>query len=191
MSQGSICSHLGSEIEDKWLCAWRGEKTHSVGMLLSLHEWQQAHDLQHKLSIISLLFNLQIDFIFHRLEASFFFFPCSICSVQKLSEFFSSDEIGDEQEPRTMLTSGSSNHNQNRYQAVVSICAYTLFFFLMCVCWQQRRQRFFSLSPLLVHPGCLTLLCECCFLSPPLSSSCYYHHLPFCLSRAWRCAIVL
>lgn len=28
----------------------------------------------------------------------------------------------------------------------------------MCVCWQQRRQRFFSLSPLLVHPGCLTLL---------------------------------
>uniref|UniRef100_A0A4W6EQV6 ATP-binding cassette, sub-family C (CFTR/MRP), member 8 n=1 Tax=Lates calcarifer TaxID=8187 RepID=A0A4W6EQV6_LATCA len=44
----------------------------------------------------------------------------ALVSVQKLSEFFSSDEIGDEQEPRATLTSGSSNHNQNRYQAVVS-----------------------------------------------------------------------
>uniref|UniRef100_A0A8D3ABU3 ATP-binding cassette, sub-family C (CFTR/MRP), member 8 n=1 Tax=Scophthalmus maximus TaxID=52904 RepID=A0A8D3ABU3_SCOMX len=43
----------------------------------------------------------------------------ALVSVQKLSEFFSSDEIGDEQEPRAVLTSGSSNHNQNRYQAVV------------------------------------------------------------------------
>ncbi|XP_073328263.1 ATP-binding cassette sub-family C member 8 [Pagrus major] len=42
----------------------------------------------------------------------------ALVSVQKLSEFFSSDEIGDEQEPRALLTSGSSNHNQNRYQAV-------------------------------------------------------------------------
>uniref|UniRef100_A0A8C9X199 ATP-binding cassette, sub-family C (CFTR/MRP), member 8 n=1 Tax=Sander lucioperca TaxID=283035 RepID=A0A8C9X199_SANLU len=42
----------------------------------------------------------------------------ALVSVQKLSEFFSSDEIGDEQEPRAMVTSGSSNHNQNRYQAV-------------------------------------------------------------------------
>ncbi|XP_068578578.1 ATP-binding cassette sub-family C member 8 isoform X3 [Cebidichthys violaceus] len=42
----------------------------------------------------------------------------ALVSVQKLSEFFSSDEIGEEQEPRVMLTSGSSNHNQNRYQAV-------------------------------------------------------------------------
>uniref|UniRef100_A0A4W6EQS1 ATP-binding cassette, sub-family C (CFTR/MRP), member 8 n=1 Tax=Lates calcarifer TaxID=8187 RepID=A0A4W6EQS1_LATCA len=42
----------------------------------------------------------------------------ALVSVQKLSEFFSSDEIGDEQEPRATLTSGSSNHNQNRYQAV-------------------------------------------------------------------------
>ncbi|XP_026220594.1 ATP-binding cassette sub-family C member 8 isoform X2 [Anabas testudineus] len=42
----------------------------------------------------------------------------ALVSVQKLSEFFSSDEIGDEQEPRVMLTSGSSNHNQNKYQAV-------------------------------------------------------------------------
>ncbi|XP_056273131.1 ATP-binding cassette sub-family C member 8 [Pseudoliparis swirei] len=42
----------------------------------------------------------------------------ALVSVQKLSEFFSSDEIGDEQEPRVMLTSGSNNHNQNRYQAV-------------------------------------------------------------------------
>uniref|UniRef100_A0A8D3ABF0 ATP-binding cassette, sub-family C (CFTR/MRP), member 8 n=1 Tax=Scophthalmus maximus TaxID=52904 RepID=A0A8D3ABF0_SCOMX len=42
----------------------------------------------------------------------------ALVSVQKLSEFFSSDEIGDEQEPRAVLTSGSSNHNQNRYQAV-------------------------------------------------------------------------
>lgn len=51
-----------------------------------------------------------------------FFLLCLIRSVQKLSEFFSSDEIGDEQEPRVMLTSGSSNHNQNKYQAVVSTC---------------------------------------------------------------------
>ncbi|XP_054475486.1 ATP-binding cassette sub-family C member 8 isoform X2 [Anoplopoma fimbria] len=42
----------------------------------------------------------------------------ALVSVQKLSEFFSSDEIGEEQEPRVMSTSGSSNHNQNRYQAV-------------------------------------------------------------------------
>ncbi|AWP08746.1 putative ATP-binding cassette sub-family C member 8-like [Scophthalmus maximus] len=42
----------------------------------------------------------------------------ALVSVQKLSEFFSSDEIGDEQEPRAVLTSGASNHNQNRYQAV-------------------------------------------------------------------------
>uniref|UniRef100_A0A8C8DBN3 ATP-binding cassette, sub-family C (CFTR/MRP), member 8 n=1 Tax=Oryzias sinensis TaxID=183150 RepID=A0A8C8DBN3_9TELE len=39
-------------------------------------------------------------------------------SVQKLSEFFSCDEIGDEQEPRATLTSGYSNHNQNKYHAV-------------------------------------------------------------------------
>ncbi|KAM8862147.1 ATP-binding cassette sub-family C member 8 isoform 1-T1 [Synchiropus picturatus] len=44
----------------------------------------------------------------------------ALVSVQKLSEFFSSDEIGDEQEPKALLTSGSSNHNQNRYQAVSS-----------------------------------------------------------------------
>ncbi|XP_024862290.1 ATP-binding cassette sub-family C member 8 isoform X3 [Kryptolebias marmoratus] len=44
----------------------------------------------------------------------------ALVSVQKLSEFFSSDEIGDEQEPRAMLTSSCSNHNQNRYQAVSS-----------------------------------------------------------------------
>uniref|UniRef100_A0A8C4DIP2 ATP-binding cassette, sub-family C (CFTR/MRP), member 8 n=1 Tax=Dicentrarchus labrax TaxID=13489 RepID=A0A8C4DIP2_DICLA len=50
----------------------------------------------------------------------------ALVSVQKLSEFFSSDEIGDEQEPRVMLTPGSSNHNQNRYQAVVSICVVLL-----------------------------------------------------------------
>ncbi|XP_077424344.1 ATP-binding cassette sub-family C member 8 isoform X5 [Vanacampus margaritifer] len=42
----------------------------------------------------------------------------ALVSVQKLSEFFSSDEIGDELEPRTTLTSGSSNHNQNKYQAL-------------------------------------------------------------------------
>uniref|UniRef100_A0A7N6AXS8 ATP-binding cassette, sub-family C (CFTR/MRP), member 8 n=1 Tax=Anabas testudineus TaxID=64144 RepID=A0A7N6AXS8_ANATE len=49
----------------------------------------------------------------------------ALVSVQKLSEFFSSDEIGDEQEPRVMLTSGSSNHNQNKYQAVVSTGYFT------------------------------------------------------------------
>ncbi|KAM6937453.1 ATP-binding cassette sub-family C member 8 isoform 3-T3 [Xenentodon cancila] len=42
----------------------------------------------------------------------------ALVSVQKLSEFFSSDEIGDEHEPRATLTSGCSNHNQNKYQAV-------------------------------------------------------------------------
>ncbi|XP_055011764.1 ATP-binding cassette sub-family C member 8 [Boleophthalmus pectinirostris] len=42
----------------------------------------------------------------------------ALVSVQKLSEFFSSDEIGDEQEPSAMVTSTSSNHNQNKYQAV-------------------------------------------------------------------------
>ncbi|XP_026032292.1 ATP-binding cassette sub-family C member 8 isoform X5 [Astatotilapia calliptera] len=42
----------------------------------------------------------------------------ALVSVQKLSEFFSSDEIGDEQEPKATLPTGSSNHNQNRYQAV-------------------------------------------------------------------------
>ncbi|XP_061577420.1 ATP-binding cassette sub-family C member 8 isoform X2 [Cololabis saira] len=42
----------------------------------------------------------------------------ALVSVQKLSEFFSSDEIGDEYEPRATLSSGCSNHNQNRYQAV-------------------------------------------------------------------------
>ncbi|XP_077372165.1 ATP-binding cassette sub-family C member 8 isoform X5 [Festucalex cinctus] len=42
----------------------------------------------------------------------------ALVSVQKLSEFFSSDEIGDELEPRTTLTSGSNNHNQNKYQAL-------------------------------------------------------------------------
>ncbi|XP_034445063.1 ATP-binding cassette sub-family C member 8 isoform X2 [Hippoglossus hippoglossus] len=44
----------------------------------------------------------------------------ALVSVQKLSEFFSSDEIGEEQEPKEVLTSGSSNHNRNRYQAVSS-----------------------------------------------------------------------
>uniref|UniRef100_A0A8C7WMU6 ATP-binding cassette, sub-family C (CFTR/MRP), member 8 n=1 Tax=Oryzias sinensis TaxID=183150 RepID=A0A8C7WMU6_9TELE len=43
-------------------------------------------------------------------------------SVQKLSEFFSCDEIGDEQEPRATLTSGYSNHNQNKYHAVSEMC---------------------------------------------------------------------
>uniref|UniRef100_A0A3P9Q7N5 ATP-binding cassette, sub-family C (CFTR/MRP), member 8 n=1 Tax=Poecilia reticulata TaxID=8081 RepID=A0A3P9Q7N5_POERE len=42
----------------------------------------------------------------------------ALVSVQKLSEFFSSDEIGEEQEPKVTVSSGCSNHNQNRYQAV-------------------------------------------------------------------------
>ncbi|XP_029379014.1 ATP-binding cassette sub-family C member 8 isoform X2 [Echeneis naucrates] len=42
----------------------------------------------------------------------------ALVSVQKLSEFFISDEIGDAQEQSAMLSSGTSNHNQNRYQAV-------------------------------------------------------------------------
>ncbi|XP_077453513.1 ATP-binding cassette sub-family C member 8 [Stigmatopora argus] len=42
----------------------------------------------------------------------------ALVSVQKLSEFFSSDEIGDEPEARPAVTSPSGNNNQNRYQAV-------------------------------------------------------------------------
>nr|XP_057931406.1 ATP-binding cassette sub-family C member 8 isoform X2 [Doryrhamphus excisus] len=42
----------------------------------------------------------------------------ALVSVQKLSEFFSSEEIGDELETRPTLTSASNNHNQNSYQAV-------------------------------------------------------------------------
>uniref|UniRef100_A0A665UJ55 ATP-binding cassette, sub-family C (CFTR/MRP), member 8 n=1 Tax=Echeneis naucrates TaxID=173247 RepID=A0A665UJ55_ECHNA len=37
----------------------------------------------------------------------------ALVSVQKLSEFFISDEIGDAQEQSAMLSSGTSNHNQN------------------------------------------------------------------------------
>uniref|UniRef100_A0A3P9Q8G5 ATP-binding cassette, sub-family C (CFTR/MRP), member 8 n=1 Tax=Poecilia reticulata TaxID=8081 RepID=A0A3P9Q8G5_POERE len=44
----------------------------------------------------------------------------ALVSVQKLSEFFSSDEIGEEQEPKVTVSSGCSNHNQNRYQAITS-----------------------------------------------------------------------
>uniref|UniRef100_A0A665UIA7 ATP-binding cassette, sub-family C (CFTR/MRP), member 8 n=1 Tax=Echeneis naucrates TaxID=173247 RepID=A0A665UIA7_ECHNA len=44
----------------------------------------------------------------------------ALVSVQKLSEFFISDEIGDAQEQSAMLSSGTSNHNQNRYQISVS-----------------------------------------------------------------------
>uniref|UniRef100_A0A8C2CA47 ATP-binding cassette, sub-family C (CFTR/MRP), member 8 n=1 Tax=Cyprinus carpio TaxID=7962 RepID=A0A8C2CA47_CYPCA len=42
----------------------------------------------------------------------------ALVSVQKLSEFFSCDEIGDEQEPRATVLPNSSNHN--KYQALVS-----------------------------------------------------------------------
>ncbi|CAL8358703.1 unnamed protein product [Lota lota] len=42
----------------------------------------------------------------------------ALVSVQKLSEFFSSDEIGDEQEANTVIPTGTSNHNQNKYQAL-------------------------------------------------------------------------
>ncbi|XP_054881709.1 ATP-binding cassette sub-family C member 8 isoform X2 [Poeciliopsis prolifica] len=44
----------------------------------------------------------------------------ALVSVQKLSEFFSSDEIGEEQEPKATVSPGSSNHNRNRYLAVSS-----------------------------------------------------------------------
>nr|XP_029541733.1 ATP-binding cassette sub-family C member 8-like [Oncorhynchus nerka] len=51
----------------------------------------------------------------------------ALVSAQKLSEFFSSDEIGDEQEPNATMPTGPSNHNtipsgprnhNNKYQAV-------------------------------------------------------------------------
>uniref|UniRef100_A0A673Z5T5 ATP-binding cassette, sub-family C (CFTR/MRP), member 8 n=1 Tax=Salmo trutta TaxID=8032 RepID=A0A673Z5T5_SALTR len=41
----------------------------------------------------------------------------ALVSAQKLSEFFSSDEIGDEQEPNATMPAGPSNHN-SKYQAV-------------------------------------------------------------------------
>uniref|UniRef100_A0A8C7H4R9 ATP-binding cassette, sub-family C (CFTR/MRP), member 8 n=1 Tax=Oncorhynchus kisutch TaxID=8019 RepID=A0A8C7H4R9_ONCKI len=53
----------------------------------------------------------------------------ALVSAQKLSEFFSSDEIGDEQEPNATMPTGPSNHktipscprnHNNKYQAVVS-----------------------------------------------------------------------
>uniref|UniRef100_A0A3B4V9U9 ATP-binding cassette, sub-family C (CFTR/MRP), member 8 n=1 Tax=Seriola dumerili TaxID=41447 RepID=A0A3B4V9U9_SERDU len=65
----------------------------------------------------------------------------ALVSVQKLSEFFSSDEIGDEQEPRAMLTSGSSNHNQNRYQAVVSKNKMHLHPQTIFLCWLDFRNK--------------------------------------------------
>ncbi|XP_031657574.1 ATP-binding cassette sub-family C member 8-like isoform X2 [Oncorhynchus kisutch] len=43
----------------------------------------------------------------------------ALVSAQKLSEFFSSDEIGDEQEPNATMPAGPSNHN-SKYQAVLS-----------------------------------------------------------------------
>ncbi|KAJ4937524.1 hypothetical protein JOQ06_002159 [Pogonophryne albipinna] len=61
--------------------------------------------------------------LFHILVTPLFLLSSVVRSTVKalkLSEFFSCDEIGEEQEPRAMLTSGSSNHNQNRYQAVPS-----------------------------------------------------------------------
>ncbi|KAG7250461.1 hypothetical protein CRUP_021976, partial [Coryphaenoides rupestris] len=42
----------------------------------------------------------------------------ALVSVQKLSEFFSSDEIGNEQEANTITATGTSNHNQAKYQAL-------------------------------------------------------------------------
>lgn len=80
----------------------------------------------YQLSVCSCSLSFMSFFLTDGLRSPLPFF-ISTCSVQKLSEFFSSDEIGDEQEPRAMLTSGSSNHNQNRYQAVVGISACTLF----------------------------------------------------------------
>ncbi|XP_056454103.1 ATP-binding cassette sub-family C member 8-like isoform X2 [Gadus chalcogrammus] len=42
----------------------------------------------------------------------------ALVSVQKLSEFFSSDEIGDEPEASAVIPPGTSNHNQKKYQAL-------------------------------------------------------------------------
>lgn len=104
--------------------------------------------------------NLLDRFIFHCCEHVLFCLFV-ICSVQKLSEFFSSDEIGDEQEPRPMLTSGSSNHNQNRYQAVVSTRTLLCLGLSLCsICFAGRRCFIQSVLP-----------CFECFLPPP-------HRLP-------------
>lgn len=101
-------------------------------------KWKWAHCLQLAISLVLIFF-----YIINDWRPLFPFIP-SICSVQKLSEFFSSDEIGEEQEPRAMLSSGSSNHNQNRYQAVVSACAHTFF---LCVCLLSTRFFFHTVSP--------------------------------------------
>uniref|UniRef100_A0A6Q2ZBL2 ATP-binding cassette, sub-family C (CFTR/MRP), member 8 n=1 Tax=Esox lucius TaxID=8010 RepID=A0A6Q2ZBL2_ESOLU len=42
----------------------------------------------------------------------------ALVSAQKLSEFFSTEEIGDEQEPQLTITPGPSNHH--KYQAVIT-----------------------------------------------------------------------
>lgn len=140
---------------------------------MSVCEWKRAHCLQ--LSVLCLFFF----FFFSSLMSGglFFLFVCLICSVQKLSEFFSSDEIGEEQEPRAMLSSVSNNHNQNRYQAVVSACAHTHF----CVCLLSTR--FYSCCLPWWCIQAVSLCSEFGFLSP---SYCIPVNITFCpfVSRA-------
>lgn len=95
-----------------------------------------------------------------RLTASGLLFSSfiSICSVQKLSEFFSSDEIGEEQEPRALLSSSSSNHNQNRYQAVVGTSPHTR---SCCVYMLSTWVRWRHLSPCCIQA--VSRCSACCF----------------------------
>lgn len=79
-----------------------------------------------------------------------------------------------------MLTSGSSNHNQNRYQAVVSTWAH--------VSWKQGSL-FFKFYFTVAPAGASKLFHFICCFSTVLPSWCY-HRLPFC-HRAWCCTIIL
>uniref|UniRef100_A0A665UJ40 ATP-binding cassette, sub-family C (CFTR/MRP), member 8 n=1 Tax=Echeneis naucrates TaxID=173247 RepID=A0A665UJ40_ECHNA len=78
----------------------------------------------------------------------------ALVSVQKLSEFFISDEIGDAQEQSAMLSSGTSNHNQNRYQAVISSGYFTWTDGLPTLCNVDIRIPFGKLTMIVGQVGC-------------------------------------
>lgn len=163
MSQGSICSHLGSEIEDKWfnseICVRDGER--------KLIQWGCCYLYVNdsKLMICSTSYPSSVCYLTCRLilffiiKSLFFLFPLLDLQRSEAQRVFLKRwdwrRTGAQnnvnlwlQQPQPKQIPGCCKY----------LCIHPVFFFLMCVCWQQRRQRFFSLSPLLVHPGCLTLL---------------------------------
>uniref|UniRef100_A0A8C7WMV1 ATP-binding cassette, sub-family C (CFTR/MRP), member 8 n=1 Tax=Oryzias sinensis TaxID=183150 RepID=A0A8C7WMV1_9TELE len=75
-------------------------------------------------------------------------------SVQKLSEFFSCDEIGDEQEPRATLTSGYSNHNQNKFPSVSAAESEMCLCLLDSLCCCPPRTHTGKLTMIVGQVGC-------------------------------------